>query len=204
MISDLSVPLVLASSSASRAAILRAAGLAFSAVPARIDETALIESLLAEGARPRDIAEALAEAKTLKVAASAPADAIVLGADQLLVCEGRILEKPAGRAEAETHLAFLSGKRHELVGGVTAARGGRIVWRHVETARLTMRSMDARFIADYLDQAGADVFASVGAYHLEGLGPHLMSRIEGDFYSILGLPLLAVLDFLRTQGALRA
>ena len=89
-------------------------------------------------------------------------------------------------------------------GGVAAARGGRIVWRHVETARLTMRTMDARFIADYLDQAGPDVYASVGAYHLEGLGPHLMSRIEGDFYSILGLPLLAVLDFLRTQGALRA
>lgn len=204
MISELSVPLILASSSTSRASILKAAGLAFTAQPARLDETALIESLIDSGARPREIADALAEAKTLKVAASAPPEAIVIGADQLLVCEGRILEKPAGRAEAEQHLAFLSGKRHELVGGVAAARGGRIVWRHVETARLTMRTMDARFIADYLDQAGPDVYASVGAYHLEGLGPHLMSRIEGDFYSILGLPLLAVLDFLRTQGALRA
>jgi len=204
MISELSVPLILASSSASRASILKTAGLAFTARPARLDETALIEGLLASGARPREIADALAEAKTLKVAASAPPEAIVIGADQLLVCEGRILEKPAGRDEAERHLAFLSGKRHELVGGVAAARGGRIVWRHVETARLTMRTMDARFIADYLDQAGPDVYASVGAYHLEGLGPHLMSRIEGDFYSILGLPLLAVLDFLRTQGALRA
>ena len=204
MISELHLPLILASSSASRASILRNAGLTFTQLPARVDETALIESLVAEGAKPRDIADALAEAKTLKVARTAPPDAIVLGADQLLVCEGRIFEKPAGRAEAETHLAFLAGKRHELVGGVVAAKGGQIIWRHVETARLTMRAMDAAAISDYLDEAGDAVFASVGCYHLEGLGPHLMSRIDGDFFAILGLPLLAVLDMLRTQGALRA
>lgn len=203
MISDLKHPLILASSSASRASILKAAGLAFTAVPARLDETALIESLIAEGAKPRDIADALAEAKTLKVARTAPPDAIVLGADQLLVCEGRIFEKPRDRAEAAAHLAFLSGKRHELVGGVVAARGGEVIWRHVETARLTMRAMDAAFISDYLDAAGDVVLSSVGCYHLEGLGPHLMTRIEGDFFAILGLPLLAVLDMLRTQGALR-
>jgi septum formation protein len=204
MISELRLPLILASSSATRAAILRAAGLAFAQVPARIDETALIEGLAAEGAPPRDIADALAEAKTLKVARTAPPDAIVLGADQLLVCEGRIFENPRDRAAAEAQLAFLSGKRHELVGGVVAARAGQIVWRHVETARLTMRTMDAAFISDYLDEAGDAVLASVGCYHLEGLGPHLMRRIEGDFFAILGLPLLAVLDMLRTQGALRA
>jgi septum formation protein len=204
MISDLSRPLILASSSASRAAILRAAGLRFEAVPARIDETALIESLTAEGVKPRDIADALAEAKTLKVAASTPPGALVVGADQLLVCDGRIFEKPRDRAEAEAHLAFLGGKTHELVGAVCGAVNGAIVWRHVATARLTMRSMDARFISDYLDSAGAAVMNSVGCYQLEGLGVHLMSRIDGDYFAILGLPLLAVLDFLRTQGALRA
>ena len=202
MISELRVPLVLASSSASRAAILKSAGLAFTAIPARIDETALIESLMAEGAKPRDIADALAEAKTLKVAANVPPPGLVIGADQLLVCEGRIFEKPADRAEAESHLAFLQGKSHELVGGVCGARGGAVIWRHVSVARLTLRAMDAAAIGDYLDAAGPDVLNSVGCYHLEGLGVHLMSRIDGDFYSILGLPILPVLDFLRAQGAL--
>lgn len=204
MISDLARPLVLASSSASRAAILKAAGLRFDAVPARIDETALIESLNAEGATPRDIADALAEAKTLKVARTAAEDALVIGADQLLVCEGRIFEKPRDKGEAASHLAFLSGKTHQLIGAVCGATGGAIVWRHVATARLAMRSMDAAFISDYLDSAGPEVLNSVGCYQLEGLGVHLMSRIEGDYFAILGLPLLAVLDFLRTQGALRA
>ena len=202
MISELKKPLVLASSSASRAAILKSAGLAFTAIPARIDETALIESLLAEGAKPRDIADALAEAKTLKVAANAPAPALVIGADQLLVCEGRIFEKPRDRAEAVSHLTFLQGKTHELVGGVCGATAGAVIWRHVSVARLTLRTMDAAAIEDYLDAAGPDVLNSVGCYHLEGLGVHLMSRIDGDYYSILGLPILPVLDFLRTQGAL--
>ena len=203
MISDLKRPLILASSSASRAAILKAAGLVFDQIPARIDETALIESLLADNAPPRDIADALAEAKTLKVAIKAPKDAIVIGADQLLVCEGRIFEKPSSRDEAVSHLTFLAGKRHELIGGVCGAINGAVVWRHVATSRLTMRPMDDAFIQDYLDSAGPDVFSSVGCYHLEGLGAHLMTRIDGDFFSILGLPLLPVLDFLRVQGALR-
>ncbi len=204
MISELKRPLVLASSSPSRAAILKAAGLDFTAIPARLDETALIESLVAEGAKPREIADALAEAKTLKVAARVPAPGLVIGADQLLVCEGRIFEKPRVRAEAETHLAFLQGKTHELVGGVCGAANGAVIWRHVSVARLTLRAMDAAAIADYLDAAGAEVLGSVGCYHLEGLGVHLMSRIDGDYFSILGLPILPVLDFLRTQGALDA
>lgn len=203
MISELKRPLILASSSASRAAILTAAGLTFEQIPARIDETALIESLIAGDVPPRDIADALAEAKTLKVAVKAPAGAIVIGADQLLVCEGRIFEKPKDRAEAVAHLTFLSSKRHELIGGVCAAINGAIVWRHVATSRLTMRTMDDAFIQDYLDSAGPAVLASVGCYHLEGLGAHLMTRVDGDFFSILGLPLLPVLDFLRVQGALR-
>lgn len=202
MFTELARPLVLASSSPSRAAILRSAGLAFETLPARLDETALIESLVAEGAKPRDIADALAEAKTLKVAAQVPSSALVIGADQLLVCEGRIFEKPRDRAEAAAHLAFLQGKTHDLVGGVCGATGGAIVWRHVSVARLTLRAMDARQIADYLDAAGAEILGSVGCYHLEGLGVHLMSRIDGDYFSILGLPILPVLDFLRAQGAL--
>ncbi|MCC6918155.1 MAG: septum formation protein Maf [Alphaproteobacteria bacterium] len=204
MISELSRPLILASSSSSRATILRDAGLVFDAVPARIDETALIESLGVENARPRGIADALAEAKTRKVATAAPPDALVIGADQLLVCDGRIFEKPRDRTEAVAHLRFLSGKTHELVGAVCGAANGAVVWRHVATARLTMRSMDDAFISDYLDQAGPGVMTSVGCYQLEGLGVHLMTRIDGDYFAILGLPLLAVLDFLRSQGALRA
>jgi len=203
MISDLARPLILASSSASRAAILRSAGIVFDTIPAHLDETALIDGLTREGAKPRDIADALADAKIRKVAAAAPRDALVLGADQLLVCEGRIFEKPRDRAEAAAHLSFLSGKTHELISAVCGAADGAVVWRHVATARLTMRSMDAAFISDYLDQAGSGVLASVGCYHLEGLGVHLMTRIDGDYFAILGLPLLAVLDFLRTQGALR-
>ncbi|MFT3810296.1 MAG: nucleoside triphosphate pyrophosphatase [Micropepsaceae bacterium] len=203
MISDLQRPLVLASSSPSRAAILKAAGLSFTAIPARIDETALIESLQAEGAKPRDIADALAEAKTLKVAGSVPPPRLVIGADQLLVCEGRIFEKPRDRAEAVAHLTFLQGKTHELIGGICGATGGAVIWRHVSVARLTLRAMDAGAIEDYLTAAGPEVLGSVGCYHLEGLGVHLMSRIDGDYTSILGLPILPVLNFLRAQGALR-
>jgi len=204
MLFELARPLVLASSSPSRAAILTAAGIPFTAVPARLDETALIESLVADGTKPRDIADALAEAKTLKVAANVPAPALVIGADQLLVCEGRIFEKPRDHAEAAAHLGFLQGKTHELVGGVCGATGGAIVWRHVSVARLTLRTMDVREIEDYLTAAGPEVLGSVGCYHLEGLGVHLMSHIDGDYFSILGLPILPVLDFLRTQGALRS
>lgn len=203
MFTDMGRPLVLASSSASRAAILKAAGIAFTAIPARIDETALIESLEAEGAKPRDIADALAEAKTLKVAGQVPLPGLVIGADQLLVCEDRIFEKPRDRAEAVAHLTFLQGKTHELIGGLCGAAGGAVIWRHVSVARLTLRAMDAGAIEDYLTAAGPEVLGSVGCYHLEGLGVHLMSRIDGDYTSILGLPILPVLDFLRTQGALR-
>ncbi len=203
MLTDMARPLVLASSSASRAAILKAAGIAFTAIPARIDETALIESLQADGAKPRDIADTLAEAKTLKVAGQVPLPGLVIGADQLLVCEGRIFEKPRDRAEAVAHLTFLQGKTHELVGGICGAAGGAVIWRHVSVARLTLRAMDAGAIEDYLTAAGPEVLGSVGCYHLEGLGVHLMSRIDGDYTSILGLPILPVLDFLRTQGALR-
>lgn len=203
MLTDLSRPLVLASSSPSRAAILKAAGIAFTAIPARIDETALIESLQAESVKPRDIAHALAEAKTLKVASQVPLPGLVIGADQLLVCEGRIFEKPRDRAEAVAHLTFLQGKTHELIGGICGAAGGAVIWRHVSVARLTLRAMDVDAIEDYLTAAGPEVLGSVGCYHLEGLGVHLMSRIDGDYTSILGLPILPVLDFLRSQGALR-
>jgi septum formation protein len=204
MPTELARPLVLASQSASRASILRAAGIPFTALPARLDETALIEGLVAEGAKPREIADALAEAKTLKVAVNVPSPALVIGADQLLVCDGRIFEKPRDRTEAASHLAFLQGKTHELVGGVCGATGGAVIWRHVSVARLTLRTMDADAIEDYLTTAGPQVLGSVGCYHLEGLGVQLMSRIDGDYFSILGLPILPVLDFLRTQGALRS
>lgn len=193
--------LILASQSAARAAMLRAAGVAVEPVPARIDEAAIKAALLAEGAPPRDVADVLAEQKALRVSARHP-EAFVLGADQVLVLEDRLFDKPRSRAEAAEHLAALSGKRHELLSAAVIARAGAPVWRHVGTARLTMRRLSAAFIADYLDRAGEGVLSSVGCYQIEGLGAQLFARVEGDHFTVQGLPLLEVLGFLRANGVL--
>jgi septum formation protein len=188
--------LILASSSSVRARLLRDAGLDFSVEPARIDEDAIKESMLGEGAKLRDIADALAELKALRIS-SRHGEAFVLGADQILVCEGRMLNKPRDLADAGDHLRFLSDKRHDLITAAVIARAGATIWRRVDVVHLTMRALSESFIADYLEQAGDDVLESVGCYRLEGLGVQLFQRIDGDFFTILGLPLLAVLDFLR-------
>lgn len=193
--------LVLASASAVRARLLRAAGVPFDVVPAGVDEAAIRQSLRAEGVTLPETAMVLAEAKALQVSRSAPA-ALVLGCDQMLGCDGVGYDKPAGMAEARAHLTALAGRRHELHAALAVALDGSIVWRHAETARLTMRPLDGPFVDGYLAKAGESVLASVGAYEIEGLGAQLFTRIDGDLFAVQGLPLLPLLDFLRRHGVI--
>jgi septum formation protein len=197
-------PLVLASASPARAALLRAAGVAFTAVAAPVDEAALREALRAKGAPTDDAAVALAELKAHNVAARAPAEALVLGADQLLEVEGDWLEKPLDREAAQAQLRRLRGRRHRLVSAAVGFRGGARVWHAVDSATLLVRPFSDAFLEGYLEEAGAAILGCVGAYQLEGLGAQLMARVDGDHATVLGLPLLPVLQFLRDQGVLRA
>jgi len=195
--------LVLASASKVRRALLEAAGLALAVDPAAMDEVAVKVSLAAEGGRPEDIADALAELKALRVSPRHPG-AIVLGADQVLECEGRCFDKPADRAEARAQLRALAGKRHRLISSLLALRDGRRLWHYRGEAFLTMRSFSDSFLDGYLAAAGTSALESVGAYQLERLGAQLFARVEGDYFTILGLPLLPLLEFLRQQGELPA
>lgn len=190
-------PLVLASASSARRMILQRAGIPFETLPAAIDETSVKAAM--QGVDVEDVALALADAKARAVAARRP-DALVLGADQILECEDRWFDKPKDRAKAEQHLKALRGRAHRLVSAVVAVRDGERIWRHVESATLIMRPFGDAFLAKYLDVSGPEILESVGAYRLEGLGPQLFAGIEGDYFTILGLPLLPVLEFLRGQG----
>ena len=194
-------PVVLASASPTRAHLLRAAGVPFEQRPAAIDEASLKEALHAEGLTPGDAAVALAELKAERVASRMP-DAIVLGADQILTCEGRWFDKPQDRAEARAQLSALAGRRHELATAVVAFRGGARVWHHLAVPRLWLRACSPEFLDAYLDTVGEAAFTSVGAYQIEGVGAQLFARIEGDHFAVLGLPLLQLLEFLREQGVL--
>lgn len=192
-------PLLLASRSTSRQMLLRNAGIAFEAVPADIDEReAQRKSRLTN---PGEIAEMLAVAKALHVSDHFHLRWI-LGADQTLSLGNRTFSKPAGRADAFKQLKQLAGKTHELHSALAVVRHDQPVWRSVTVARLTMRALSDAQIEKYLDAAGDKVTASVGAYQLEGLGVHLFEKIDGDHFTILGLPLLPLLDFLRSQGLL--
>jgi septum formation protein len=193
--------LVLASTSRIRAELLNRAGLTFEALRPEIDENALKAS--AKSLNPGDLAQSLAESKAVSVA-NRLLDAMVIGADQVLSLEGRAFDKPASREEARAHLIQLRGRSHVLETAICCFRGGDSLWRHLGRARLTMRSFSDAFLDDYLDQLGPEALTSVGAYKLEGLGAQLFEAIEGDYFTILGLPLLPLLDFLRREGALAA
>ncbi|MCC7428202.1 MAG: Maf-like protein [Alphaproteobacteria bacterium] len=194
--------LVLASASASRRAVLERAGLACAVVRPAVDEEALKESLRAEKIPPGEAAIALAEMKALRISERDPA-ALVIGGDQLLVCEGAWFDKPGDRAGAERSLRALNGRAHELFTALVMLRGGERIWQHLSVSRLAMRALSPAAIASYLDQAGEAIYACVGAYQVEGLGPRLFDAIEGDAFSIQGLPLMPLLGFLRQHGALR-
>ncbi len=191
--------LILASASPIRRHILEAAGVTFEVDVARVDEGAAKASLRADGLSPRDQADALAALKALSV--SQRREGLVIGADQMLALEGETLDKPKDRAEARAHLQRLRGRTHQLMCAAVVARSGEVLWRHVETPRLRMRAFSDAFLEDYLERGGEKLLASVGAYQLEGLGAHLFERVDGDYFSVLGLPLLPLLAFLREHGA---
>lgn len=193
--------LILASASASRARLLKDAGLRFDTSPARVDEDSLKASLLAEGADGRMIADALAELKAIRISASHPGR-LVLGADQVLMSRGGLVSKARDIAAAARQLRQLRGERHELLTAAVLAKDGAPIWRHVEKSVMWMRDFSDAFLDAYLAAEGEEILGSVGCYRLEGLGAQLFERIEGDYFSILGLPLMALLAALRDQGAI--
>ena len=193
-------PLILASQSVARQTLLANAGIAFEAIPAEIDERAIQH---ASGlSAPGEIAALLAREKAISVSLRHLGQ-FVVGADQTLALDQRLFSKPAGRAQAAVQLRALAGQSHELHSATAVARDGETLFEDVSVARMTMRPLDGAAIRAYLDAAGEAVTTSVGAYQLEGLGVHLFERIEGDHFTILGLPLLPLLRFLRSQGLLQ-
>ncbi|QIG78538.1 Maf family protein [Stakelama tenebrarum] len=191
--------LVLASQSASRRAMLDAAGVPHEAVVAQVDEESATESLVADGIAPRDLADALAELKACKVSRLAPT-ALVLGCDSVVALEdGTLLEKPKSRDHAADQLRAMSGRHHDLFSAAVISEGGRPIWRHVDRARLHVRTLGEDFIAAYLDAEWPEIQWCVGGYRLEAVGAQLFSRIDGSHFTILGMPLLPLLDFLRVR-----
>lgn len=195
--------LILASASPFRRALLSNAGLAFEARAAAIDERALEQPLEASGASPADVALALAEAKAKDVARYF-SDALVIGSDQTMSLGTRVYHKPRDTTEAAEHLRSLSGRMHSLNSAIVLVRNDEVVWRHVSTANMTVRPLSDGFIDRHLAKVGEKALTSVGAYQLEGEGIQLFERIEGDYFTILGLPMLPLLSKLRELGAIDA
>lgn len=195
--------LILASGSQTRHALLKDAGLAFTVIPADVDEAAIREALLSENNAidPSDVAEVLARAKGEAVSLDNP-DSLVISADQTLSLKDRIYAKPGHLDEARDTLLSLRGERHLLHTAVALSQNGEVTWTHVETSGLKMRRFSMAFLGEYLVRAGADVCLSVGAYQIEGLGLQLFDELDGDYFSILGLPMLPLLDELRRRGAI--
>jgi len=192
-------PLVLASVSRARADLLAAAGLRFDIVPAHIDEEKIKLALRGEGAAAGTVAENLADRKARRVSERRPG-CLVIGADQILECEGKWFDKPVDIDQARKQLLALRGRTHRLHSFVCVSQEGARIWQHLEQAELTMRSFDEDFLDRYLEAVGEDVAETVGGYHFEGLGVNLFARVRGDFHTILGLPLLPLLEFLRIHG----
>jgi septum formation protein len=191
--------LILASSSPFRRMLMENAGLTFAAVPAKVDERALEAPLEKEGALPDAVALALAKAKAGEVSARFP-DAIVIGSDQTMSLGEHVFHKPKDMADAANHLRLLSARTHRLNSAVAIALNGEIIWEHIAHADLTMRALSDDFIAGHLGRVGGRALSSVGAYQLEGEGIQLFSRIDGDYFTILGLPMLPLLGELRRRG----
>lgn len=196
------VGIVLASRSSARRAVLDGAGVTYEAATAGVDEDAVKLAMLAEGASARDIADALAELKAIKVSRSR--SQFVIGADQTLEFEGALYDKAETVQAARARLRALRGKPHKLHSAVVVAKDGAPIWREVVTATLTMRDFSDAFLDDYLAAEGQAALGSVGCYRLEGPGVQLFSKIDGDYFTILGLPLMGLLDLLRRHGELPA
>lgn len=195
--------IVLASRSGARADLMRGAGLAIHIDPANVDETAVKDSLRAEGATADRVAAALSDLKAEKISTRHP-DALVVGADQTLDCNGVWFDKSPDLDHLRACLTALSGKKHSLFTGVSVFGGGRRLWGLVEPARVTVRTLSEDFILRYVAAAGEDALDCVGGYRLEGLGAQILARVEGDYFAVLGLPLLPLLGFLRHHGAIRS
>jgi septum formation protein len=192
--------LILASQSASRRAMLDAAGVVYTAEPARIDEDGVKAAMA--GQPPRDIADALAQLKALKVSQANPT-ALVLGSDSLVaLADGTLLDKPVSRDDAADHLRAMSGGQHDLWSAAVIVEAGQPVWRHVERAKLVVRPLSDAFIDCYLEREWPAIAGCVGCFRIEGPGVQLFSRIDGNHFTVLGMPLLAVLDYLRVRGEL--
>lgn len=194
--------LVLASSSGIRRQMLENAGVSFEVSLPRVDEDAVRQSLLAEAASPRDIADALAELKARKVSTRMP-EALVLGCDQVLSFDGQIMAKPSSRDEAEQQLRQLRGARHQLLSAAVIYEDGQPLWRFVGTVRLQMRDFSDSFLTAYLDRNWPDISNSVGGYKLESEGVRLFTRVDGDYFTVLGMPLLEILSYLTLRGDLQ-
>ena len=192
---------ILASKSGIRSQLLRNAGIKFSAESARIDEEAIKLSMIHENAHPRDVADALAETKAKKVAARNP-DALVLGCDQVLSAQGRLFSKPANQQDAVSQLKKLRGSTHHLYSAAVLYEEAKPVWRHIGQVRLTMRNASDDYIEDYVHRNWESIRHSVGAYKLEEEGVRFFSRIDGDYFTVLGMPLLELLSHLTLRGTL--
>lgn len=197
------IDIVLASGSEARARLLKAAGLKFEVVKPLVDEAEFKQLLLHDKATPADGATALAEIKIEHVHKRRQDDAVIIGGDQLLVMDGRWFDKPESRGDAKTQLKALRGKHHQLFSAAVAWRGGKRIGHHVDIADLWMRDFSDDFLDHYLGLAGSAATDSVGSYHIEGMGLQLMQKVEGDWFTIQGMPLLPILQWLRDQGALR-
>ena len=197
----MSVPIILASGSEIRATLLRNAGLQVEAMPPRVDEDAVKVALIAEGAPPRDIADALAELKARKLSEKHPG-ALVIGCDQVLDFEGALLSKPETPEAALDQLRQMRGKRHKLLSAAVICRDGQPEWRHVGQVRLTMRDVSDSYLQDYVARNWDSIRHSVGAYKLEEEGVRLFTTIDGDYFTVLGMPLLELLNFLMLRGAI--